>query len=170
MHNMVRTLALDLGSKTGWATRNDDGIVVSGTLDTAKTAKAEGTTRYGALWLFLNEHVKQGDLVAFEDVAFTVSVRQAHVYGGLRAIVETACCEIGAECRPVPVSVIKKHATGAGNADKRAMLAAARARGFSPKDDNEADALALLAFVTGEAPKVAPRRPRAFRERTGPGV
>ena len=31
-----------------------------------------------------------------------------------------------------------------GNADKAAMIAAARARGFSPADDNEADAIAIL--------------------------
>ena len=44
----------------------------------------------------------------------------------------------------MPVGTIKKHATGRGNARKDAMLAAARARGHSPADDNEADALALL--------------------------
>ena len=31
-----------------------------------------------------------------------------------------------------------------GNANKDAMMAAARARGFNPADDNEADAIAIL--------------------------
>jgi Holliday junction resolvasome RuvABC endonuclease subunit len=44
----------------------------------------------------------------------------------------------------VPVGTIKRHATGKGNADKEAMIAAARERGFSPADDNEADAIAIL--------------------------
>ena len=44
----------------------------------------------------------------------------------------------------VPVGTIKRHATGKGNADKEAMIAAARARGFNPADDNEADAIAIL--------------------------
>jgi len=44
----------------------------------------------------------------------------------------------------VPVGTIKRHATGKGNADKEAMVVAARARGFSPADDNEADAIAIL--------------------------
>ena len=44
----------------------------------------------------------------------------------------------------VPVGTIKRHATGKGNAPKEAMIAAARARGFSPADDNEADAIAIL--------------------------
>jgi Holliday junction resolvasome RuvABC endonuclease subunit len=48
----------------------------------------------------------------------------------------------------VPVGTIKRYATGKGNADKAAMVAAMRARGFAPVDDNEADALALLLWAT----------------------
>ena len=47
----------------------------------------------------------------------------------------------------VPVGTIKRHTTGKGNAPKEAMIAAARGRGFSPADDNEADAIALLLWV-----------------------
>jgi len=38
--------------------------------------------------------------------------------------------------------------TGRGNADKAAVIAAVRARGFHPKDDNEADALAILLWAS----------------------
>ena len=44
----------------------------------------------------------------------------------------------------VPVGTIKRHWAGQGNAPKQAMIEAARARGFAPADDNEADALAIL--------------------------
>ena len=44
-------------------------------------------------------------------------------------------------------ATIKKHATGKGNAGKDAVIAAMRAAGFKPSDDNEADALALLAWA-----------------------
>ncbi|MDH1428274.1 hypothetical protein N5J23_17280 [Comamonas aquatica] len=44
----------------------------------------------------------------------------------------------------MPVGTIKKHATGKGNAGKEDVIAAMRARGHAPADDNEADALALL--------------------------
>ena len=44
----------------------------------------------------------------------------------------------------VPPQTWKKTIAGKGNADKEAMIAAARARGFSPADDNEADAIAIL--------------------------
>ena len=37
--------------------------------------------------------------------------------------------------------------TGKGNANKDAMIAAARARGFTPTDDNEADAIAILLWA-----------------------
>jgi hypothetical protein len=48
----------------------------------------------------------------------------------------------------LPGATGKRYATGKGNADKAAMIAAMRARGFAPTDDNEADALALLLWAT----------------------
>jgi hypothetical protein len=73
----------------------------------------------------------------------------SHIYGGLMATL-TAWAELrGVPYEGVPVGTIKRHATGKGNADKDAMIAAARARarGFSPADDNEADAIALLLWA-----------------------
>jgi hypothetical protein len=53
----------------------------------------------------------------------------------------------GVPYQGVPVGTIKLHATGRGNAPKEAMIAAARSRGFSPVDDNEADAIAILLWA-----------------------
>ena len=47
----------------------------------------------------------------------------------------------------MPVGTIKRFATGKGNADKAAVIDAMRARGFAPRDDNEADALAILIWA-----------------------
>jgi Holliday junction resolvasome RuvABC endonuclease subunit len=47
----------------------------------------------------------------------------------------------------VPVGTIKRYIAGKGNADKQAVIAAVRARGFNPSDDNEADALAILLWA-----------------------
>jgi hypothetical protein len=58
------------------------------------------------------------------------------------------CEERAIAYQGVPVGTIKRYATGKGNADKAAMIAAMRARGFAPVDDNEADALALLLWAT----------------------
>jgi len=53
----------------------------------------------------------------------------------------------GVPYQGVPVGTIKKFLTGKGNANKDAMIAAAQARGFSPADDNEADAIAILLWA-----------------------
>jgi Holliday junction resolvasome RuvABC endonuclease subunit len=53
----------------------------------------------------------------------------------------------GVPYQGTPVGTIKRHATGKGNAGKAAMVAAARDRGFSPADDNEADAIAILLWA-----------------------
>ena len=68
----------------------------------------------------------------------------AHVYGGLMATLTAGPSCAACPTQGVPVGTIKRHATGKGNAPRQAMIAAARARGFSPADDNEADALAIL--------------------------
>ena len=53
----------------------------------------------------------------------------------------------GVPYQGVPVGTIKKFWTGLDNANKQAMIDAARARGFSPTDDNEADAIAILLWA-----------------------
>ena len=71
----------------------------------------------------------------------------AHVYGGLLAGLTAWCEQQAIAYQGVPVGTIKRFATGKGNADKAAMIAAIRARGFNPADDNEADALAILLWA-----------------------
>lgn len=72
----------------------------------------------------------------------------AHVFGGLLATL-TSWAELNSiPYEGVPVGTIKRFATGRGNADKAAVIAAMQARGFRPADDNEADALALLLWAT----------------------
>ena len=73
--------------------------------------------------------------------------RREPLYGGLATL--TAWCEQhGVPYQGVPVGTIKRYAAGKGNADKEAVIAAVRARGFSPADDNEADAIAILLWAT----------------------
>ena len=48
------------------------------------------------------------------------------------------------ELMTVHTATLKKFATGKGNAGKKEMIAAARARGWAPADDNMADALTEL--------------------------
>jgi Holliday junction resolvasome RuvABC endonuclease subunit len=52
----------------------------------------------------------------------------------------------------VPVGTIKKHVTGKGNVSKEEVIRAVMDRGYTPMDDNEADALALLLWAIEAGP------------------
>ena len=138
-------LALDLGQKTGWAVRNADGAIASGTVE-FKPSRWEGggILRFRAWLQEVDETAGGVGTVYFEEVRSHRGVAAAHVYGGFLAHL-TAWAEANKiPYAGVPVGTIKRHVTGRGNADKDAVIAAVRALGFDPADDNEADALALL--------------------------
>ena len=147
-------LALDLGTTTGWALRGYDGLITSGTVSFKPNRFDGGGMRYLRFQNWLSEMDRlSGPLSAiyFEEVRRHIGTDAAHVFGGLMAVL-TAWAEMrGVPYQGVPVGTIKKSATGRGNAPKQAMIDSARARGFFPKDDNEADAIAILfwAIETG---------------------
>jgi len=140
-------LALDIGTTTGWAVRGYDGLITSGTVSFKPGRFDGGGMRYLRFTNWLTEIDRLSGPIAtiwFEEVRNHKGVDASHVYGGLMATL-TAWAELrGVPYQGVPVGTIKRHATGKGNADKEAMVVAARARGFSPADDNEADAIAIL--------------------------
>ena len=140
-------LTLDLGTQTGWALRGRDSSITSGS-ESFKPRRFEGGgMRYLRFkrWLTEIERSADGlDAVFFEEVRRHAGVDAAHAYGGFMGQLTAWCEHHGVAYQGVPVGTIKKHATGKGNAGKAEMIAAARLRGFSPFDDNEADALALL--------------------------
>lgn len=138
-------LAIDIGTKMGWAVRCHDGALKSGTMH-LKNFKHEGR-RYHNLRRWLTE-IKNNcgtlDHVYYEKVRRHLGTDAAHVYGGFHAIIAAWCAHHDIPIVGIAVATIKKEATGKGNADKASMIAAMKAKGFSPKDDNEADALAIL--------------------------
>ena len=87
------------------------------------------------------------DRIAFDEIRRHVSTDSSHVYGSLLATLTAWAEQNTIPYEGVPVGTIKRFATGRGNADKAAMVAAMTARGFHPADDNEADALALLLWA-----------------------
>ena len=143
-------LALDLGTTTGWASLVG-GLVHSGTATFRSGRYDGGGMRYLRFQHWLEQLAEDsGGLRAiyFEEVRRHAGTDAAHVYGGLLATL-TAWAELrGVPYQGVPVGTIKKHATGKGNANKAAMIAAAQARGYSPADDNEADAIAILHWAS----------------------
>ena len=140
-------LALDLGTTTGWALRGSDGHISSGSESFRPQRFEGGGMRYLRFKRWLTD-IKQCnasiDQVVFEEVRRHAGVDAAHAYGGFMGQLTAWCEHHQIPYQGVPVGTIKKHATGKGNASKDEMVAAVRARGHSPADDNEADAIALL--------------------------
>lgn len=144
---MKDALFLDLASVTGWATSTKP--VASGTIDYKGGRFEGGGMRFLRFrdWLEGLAKVTTIKAVYFEEVRRHLGTDAAHVYGGLLAVVTLWCEERKIPYLGVPVGTIKKHATGKGNASKAAVIAAVKAMGYDPRDDNEADALALMHCV-----------------------
>jgi crossover junction endodeoxyribonuclease RuvC len=148
----MKILALDLGTRTGWALL-EDGHVESGVqVFDVKRGESPGM-RYLRFNRWLEEMASadpRPDVIVFE---------QAHHRGGAATEVAAGfstrvlefCARHGIEHASVHTATLKKFATGKGNADKEAMLGAARER-FKPNlaDDNEADALWILEYASNE--------------------
>ncbi|MBT2748252.1 hypothetical protein J7J64_17645 [Lysobacter sp. ISL-42] len=147
-------LALDLGTTLGWALRLS-GYPMSGT-ESFKLGRFEGGgMRYlrfvrwlDDLWRFAGPQI-----VYFEEVRRHKGVDAAHAYGGFLAQLTAWCERHAVPYQGVPVGTIKKFATGKGNANKEAMIEAAKRWGHEPADDNEADALALMHWAIAQEPK-----------------
>jgi hypothetical protein len=166
--NIDEILALDLGTKTGFAhwKRGNFGHgtprASCGTWLLAETREIKGMKgrrtedpRFSALHHRVSEILAGDDktvLVAWEDVQFVHSAYQICLWVALRSAVWAAC--EWATTRPevlsraVPVGTLKKLATGSGSADKDLMRRAAiKAKLISPVstlDDNAIDAAHLL--------------------------
>jgi hypothetical protein len=143
-------LALDLGSTTGWAVRTARCRILHGTAEFRPSRYEGGGMRYLRFgkWLDQTLDVTGGiDAVYFEEVRRHIGTDAAHIYGGFLAALTSWCEQRGIAYQGVPVGTIKRFATGKGNADKAAMIAAIRERGFEPADDNEADAIAILLWT-----------------------
>lgn len=143
-------LALDLGTTTGWAMRLSDGMIVSGTMSFRPGRYEGGGMRYLRFRSWLDELRRQAptlSAVYFEEVRRHAGTDAAHIYGGFLAHLSAWCEQRQLPYQGVPVGVIKRHATGKGNADKQAIISAVTSRGFRITDDNEADAVAILLWA-----------------------
>lgn len=144
----MRILALDLATRSGWAVYDHESGVESGTANFTPT-KGNNGSRYRKCREFLQEIIDQikPDVVYVEDI-FARGKKTNQVLNGYRCCLEEACGVI--PINPVAATTIKKHATGGGRASKKQMVRAVERLGYHPKDDNEADALALLMYAREE--------------------
>ncbi|HEY7762456.1 MAG TPA: crossover junction endodeoxyribonuclease RuvC [Actinomycetota bacterium] len=151
----MTVLGIDPGTACGWALVTDGRRVASGVWDLKPRRHEGGGMRFLRARSMLRQIVGSYpvDAVAYEEVRRHMGVDAAHVYGGIVAVVAAELEERSIPYRGIPFATAKRCATGKGNADKAAMVAAFVAReGVEPADDNEADALfialALLAELT----------------------
>ena len=141
-------LAVDLGTHLGWALDLPRGIT-SGVSDFSPSKGQGWGLRFLQFTNFLNTLSNNNPIriVYFEDVRAHNGVVAAHVYGGFKAHLLAWCERTRIPYYGVNVRTIKQHATGTGKATKSLMIQSMRGLGFYPKDDNEADALALLMWA-----------------------
>lgn len=141
-------LAMDLGTRTGWAMQVGSGPIFSGYMDFKPNRYEGGGYRYLRFRRWLEEQwAEKPDTVYYEEVRRHRGTDAAHIYGGLLATLTAWCEEHQIPYCGIPVGTIKKSATGKGNASKEEIIAAMQAKGFSVISDDEADALALLFFA-----------------------
>jgi Holliday junction resolvasome RuvABC endonuclease subunit len=131
-------LALDLGTKTGWAVGRleNDSLLDCGTYRLATDteirlqAQQRGDRRLDVrcprLYSFLEKTyaVHAFDWVVFEDVQFQSSTQQMQLWATWRATVWLFASQHAIQTECVGVKNLKKHASGSGAADKAQMMAA----------------------------------------------
>jgi len=151
----VNCLALDLGTNTGYATNANGFRAGTWELATAAQTKArrvdrldrrcDPRIRYFYDKLKARDEGINFDLVVFEDVQFQSYTMQCQLWSSYRAAMWLAFPRAHFEC--VPVSTLKKFATGHGGAIKE-MMANALTRQhpnalWAGLDDNAVDAVWL---------------------------
>jgi Holliday junction resolvasome RuvABC endonuclease subunit len=142
----MKVLALDIATKTGWCTET-----TSGTWDfKVKRGESEGmrVVRFKSRVKEMIE-LEGITVVSYERVAGfhkAAIIVAAEMVGVLKLL----CTEMNVEIANYAATEIKKFATGKGNAKKDQMIAAAEELGFTPGDDNEADAIHLYRLTMSD--------------------
>ncbi len=144
----MNILALDIATKTGWASYVD-GVTESGVWQ-LPTEKVE----LGRACCILEDRISEIIGATQFDLMF---LEQPSGFGsnagrllGLFATALRTAYRYGAEERPITANAWRKVILGRAprrSEAKRLVMVWARDNGFNPVDDNEADALALLAYA-----------------------
>lgn len=146
---MRKILAIDPGTHCGWGLLDGENII-SGVWDISVKRDESRGMRLIRLRNKLNE-IGKVDLLVFEVSKSHMSSLAAEVAGEIRGLITTWCHDMAIEYKGIHYSLIKRHATGKGNANKDAMVKAAEVK-FNKKFEynDEADALLLLDYARNE--------------------
>jgi len=145
----MNILALDLATHCGYATSWGE----SGVWDFSIKKDESKGMRLFKLRSYL-QCVQQAyplQLLVFEAVRHARFSRSSIILAEMQGVIKEFACYYGIEYKGYSPTAIKKHATGRGNADKHAMIRAAKS--FFRKggiSSDEADALWLLDLAMKE--------------------
>jgi Holliday junction resolvasome RuvABC endonuclease subunit len=142
-------LALDLGTKTGWAIATRDGKRICGTesfVPRASWSPGQRGLRFRS-WLagMVVNHQITG--IWYEIVHRHIGTQAAHLYGAYEMLMFMVADQNQLTVDSVGVGTIKKHAAGSGRADKHQMIDAMRLKGWIVDSDNAADAAAIMGWA-----------------------
>lgn len=153
-------LGFDLATITGWGLLDANGARIDSGWRAFPVKTTDGA-RWGLVrrWMLerLDHAAEHGEpVVGYELVMRHAATRAGHVYGGFEAYLQEVCDARGLRLVPVTVGGVKVHATGKGNADKSAMVLAARKRWGYPTSsakghEDEADALHIASLTLEQA-------------------
>jgi len=167
-----RFLALDCATRTGWAF-GAPGVLRSGCEVFPLRKGADPVLRVHEFRVWLDQQLDEfrPHVVVYElPVPSHTSLAQRDLSVGFVTELRIAAALHGIPYQGLAGATLKKRATGSGRADKALMIAAARRDfpqlGATLTDDNEADALLLLAWAQAGFPererkparKTSPRR------------
>lgn len=149
----VRILAIDIATRTGWASL-EMGRIQTGVFHAQRKTKRkamkdepEGTEylRFHQ-WLMTKMQEVSPDWLVMEQQGGTMqNVNASRKLFGFAGIAMAQVAYFKPRFLPVAPTSLKRYATGSGRAKKPAMIAACAANyGIPTKDDNVADALHLL--------------------------
>lgn len=140
----MNVLALDLGTRTGWALLEHQRLESGVQVFDVKRGESPGM-RFLRFNRWLDEFPAL-DVVVYEQTHQRGGAA-TEVAAGFATRVQEYCARRGIEHAAVHTGTLKKFTTGSGAAKKPAMIAAVSARWKAVTDDNEADAVALLFFA-----------------------
>lgn len=150
----MRVIAIDPGTRCGWAYTDAYRVEPdqSGVWDLSPPKGRRGAR---CMWLadrldeLIGERSGHEVAVYYEDVKGQKSLYAAQCYGSLVGAIESTCERRGVAYDSFHTSAVKIRATGKGNADKAAMVAAFAdeyGREFPLKENDRVDALYILAL------------------------
>ena len=144
---MKRILALDMGSTTGWAALSAGEVSTGIHVCMKRTVAGDRWIRFHD-WLSEMLDFYEPQTIIFEEPF----IHMKHLSGigvsyGFKTILEMLASRRRIRCYGIAPTVLKKWATGHGNASKDQMLTFARSMGWKMQDNNEVDARWLLEYA-----------------------